>query len=229
MLKYYYLLLTAVLLSATAVAQETIEVKNKLTNDVNEVFQVRADDHAIKRGLYQAFYKKKTIVATGIYESNRRVGIWKFYNQFGQSMQVYDFNKKQLLGEAAEDTTSSLHYYVDKELDSTTRATKPVKIGGRYYGYLPYLNLFTLPKDLREFDNNIFEGVVELLISPLGRLAEYKVHLTARNFERVIKMNVHLPDPDDTVFIPATLNGEPIASRVVIRCYVTPAGHLDFN
>jgi hypothetical protein len=71
--------------------------------------------------------------------------------------------------------------------------------------------------------------VVELLISPYGHLADYKVHLTAVNFERTINMNINLPNEEDMVFIPATLNGEPISSRVVIQCYVTNSGHLDFD
>jgi hypothetical protein len=134
-----------------------------------------------------------------------------------------------LLFEAKEDTSSSLRYFVDKKLDSTSTVTKPLKVGGRYYGYLPYLNLFTVPKDLRDVSYDLFSGVVELLISPYGRLADYKVHLTALNFKRTINMNINLPNEEDMVFIPATLNGEPISSRVVIKCYVTNSGHLDFD
>lgn len=210
-------------------AQETIDKKNKLTGNVSEIYKVLASNPNIKQGLYQAVFKKKTVIATGMFENDKKTGVWRFYDQKGQAMQIYDYSKKQLLFEAKEDTSSSLRYFVDKKLDSTSTVTKPLKIGGRYYGFLPYLNLFTLPKDLRDVNYDLFSGVVELLISPYGRLADYKVHLTALNFNRTINMNIHLPNEEDMVFIPATLNGEPISSRVVIQCYVTNSGHLDFD
>ncbi|WP_374950903.1 hypothetical protein [Mucilaginibacter sp.] len=223
-------ILFAILLSAiNTFAQETVKVKNKLSQNVTEVFTVPANNKLIRQGLYQALFKKKTVVATGLFENDKKTGLWRFYDQKGQAMQIYDYTKKQLLFEAREDTTSNLRYFLDKQLDTTMNVTKPVKIGGRYYGYLPYLNLFTLPQDLRDVNSDVFVARVELLISPLGRLADYKVHLAAINFERTINMNIHLPNQEDMVFMPATLNGEPIASQVVIKCYVTNSGHLDFE
>jgi len=229
MLKRFLFFFTTVVLTVNCMAQETIDKKNKLTGNVSEIYKVLASNPNIKQGLYQAVFKKKTVIATGMFENDKKTGVWRFYDQKGQAMQIYDYSKKQLLFEAKEDTSSSLRYFVDKKLDSTSTVTKPLKIGGRYYGFLPYLNLFTLPKDLRDVNYDLFSGVVELLISPYGRLADYKVHLTALNFNRTINMNIHLPNEEDMVFIPATLNGEPISSRVVIQCYVTNSGHLDFD
>jgi hypothetical protein len=229
MLKRFLLFFTSILLAINSFAQETVEKKTKLTNNVSQVYKVLASNKYTKQGLYQALFKKKTVVATGMFENDKKIGIWRFYDQKGQAMQIYDYTKKQLLFEAREDTSSNLRYFVDKQLDSTSKITKPVKVGGRYYGYLPYLNLFTVPKDLRDINYDVFSAVVELLISPYGRLADYKVHLTAVNFKRTINMNIDLPNEEDKVFMPATLNGEPISSRVVIQCYVTNSGHLDFD
>jgi hypothetical protein len=229
MLNRFLLFFTAIIITTNCFAQETVEKKTKLTDNVSLVYNVLASNQYTKQGLYQALFKKKTVVATGMFENDKKAGVWRFFDQKGQAMQIYDYTKKQLLFEAREDTSSSLRYFVDKQLDSTSKATKPVKIGGRYYGYLPYLNLFTIPKDLRDVNNEVFSAVVELLISPYGRLADYKVHLTAVNFERTINMNINLPNEEDMIFVPATLNGEPISSRVVIRCYVTNSGHLDFD
>ncbi|MDB5286492.1 MAG: hypothetical protein JWR05_1441 [Mucilaginibacter sp.] len=229
MLNRFLLFFTAIIITTNCFAQETVEKKTKLTDNVSLVYNVLASNQYTKQGLYQALFKKKTVLATGMFENDKKAGLWRFFDQKGQAMQIYDYTKKQLLFEAREDTSSSLRYFVDKQLDSTSKATKPVKIGGRYYGYLPYLNLFTIPKDLRDINNEVFSAVVELLISPYGRLADYKVHLTAVNFERTINMNINLPNEEDMIFVPATLNGEPISSRVVIRCYVTNSGHLDFD
>ncbi|MDB5062070.1 MAG: hypothetical protein JWP67_1913 [Mucilaginibacter sp.] len=229
MLNRFLLFFTAIIITTNCFAQETVEKKTKLTDNVSLVYNVLASNQYTKQGLCQALFKKKTVVATGMFENDKKAGLWRFFDQKGQAMQIYDYTKKQLLFEAREDTSSSLRYFIDKQLDSTSKATKPVKIGGRYYGYLPYLNLFTIPKDLRDVNNEVFSAVVELLISPYGRLADYKVHLTAVNFERTRNMNINLPNEEDMVFVPATLNGEPISSRVVIRCYVTNSGHLDFD
>lgn len=229
MLKRFLLFFTSITLTINCFAQETVEKKTKLTGNVSQVYKVLASSKYTKQGLYQALFKKKTVVATGMFENDKKSGIWRFYDQKGQAMQIYDYSKKQLLFEAREDTSSNLRYFVDKQLDSTSKITKPVKVGGRYFGYLPYLNLFTVPKDLRDINYDVFSAVVELLISPYGRLADYKVHLTALNFKRTINMNINLPNEEDMVFIPATLNGEPISSRVVIQCYVTNSGHLDFD
>jgi hypothetical protein len=229
MLKRFLLFFTSMALTINCFSQETVEKKDKLTNNVSQVYKVLTGNKYTKQGLYQAVFKRKTVIASGMFENDKKVGVWRFYDQKGQAMQIYDYTKKQLLFEAKEDTSSSLRYFVDKQLDSTSKVTKPVKIGGRYYGYLPYLNLFTVPKELRDINYDVFSAVVELLISPYGRLADYKVHLTAVNFERTVNMNINLPNEEDMVFIPATLNGEPISSRVVIQCYVTNSGHLDFN
>ncbi|MFA6087018.1 hypothetical protein [Mucilaginibacter sp.] len=229
MLKRFFFFFTAIILTASCFAQETVDKKNRLTDNVSEIYKVLASNKYTKQGLYQAVFKKKLVVATGMFENDKKTGVWRFYDQQGQAMQIYDYTKKQLLFEAKEDTSSSLRYFVDKQLDSTSKVTKPVKVGGRYYGYLPYLNLFTVPKDLRDINYDLFSAVVELLISPYGRLADYKVHLNAVNFKRTINMNINLPNEEDMVFIPATLNGEPISSRVVIQCYVTNSGHLDFD
>jgi hypothetical protein len=229
MLKRFLLFFTSITLTTNCFAQEIVEKKAKLTDNVSQIYKVLASNKYTKQGLYQALFKKKTVVATGMFENDKKTGVWRFYDQKGQAMQIYDYTKKQLLFEAREDTSSSLRYFVDKKLDSTSTVTKPLKVGGRYYGYLPYLNLFTVPKDLRDVNYDLFSAVVELLISPYGRLADYKVHLSAVNFKRTINMNINLPNEEDMVFIPATLNGEPISSRVVIQCYVTNSGHLDFD
>jgi hypothetical protein len=229
MLTRFLLFFTAIILTTNCFAQETVQKKTNLANNVSLVYNVLASNGYTKQGLYQALFKKKTVVATGMFENDKKIGVWRFYDQKGQAMQIYDYTKKQLLFEAREDTSSSLRYLADKQLDSTSKTTKPVKVGGRYYGYLPYLNLFTLPKDLRDVNYNAFSAVIELLISPYGRLADYKVHLTAANYERTVNMNINLPNEEDMVFIPATLNSEPISSRIVIRCYVTNSGHLNFE
>ncbi|MBD1386458.1 hypothetical protein IDJ75_14325 [Mucilaginibacter rigui] len=232
MLKRYLLILTALFFTSHCFAQDTLEVKRKLAGNVTEIFKVLAKDVNIRQGLFRAVYKKDHVVAIGNYENDKKVSLWKFYDPKGTVMQTYDYSTGRLFYEAPEDTTSHLRYLADKFLKEGDKVTKPIKVGGRYYGYLPYLNLFTLPKEYAYINRNALAARVELLVSPGGRLADYKVTVidgdSGQPF-RTINMNIKLPDPADLVFIPATLNGEPIACRIIIQCVVTNAGHLAFE
>jgi hypothetical protein len=212
-------------------AQESIEKKNRLNNGVTEIFQVLKGNEQVKNGQYQAFYKRKTPIAMGIYTDGKKTGLWRFYNASGKLMQVYDYDISLLKYEAPEYTgVTDFGYIVDKEIADTDKITKPIKAGGRYYGYLPYLGLYKIPFNPYEYSTYSCVAVIELLISPLGRLAEYKVHTacSAFDYDQKITMDVKLFKEEDRKFIPATYNGEPVLSRIIIRCRVTESGDLDF-
>jgi hypothetical protein len=232
MLKRYLLPIAVIFFVNICVAQDTIEVKRKISNDVTEVYKVLAKDVNTRQGLFKALYKGKIPVASGMYVNDKRMGLWKFADRKGVIVQTYDYTNNRLFYEAPEDSTSHITYFVDKELKDGDKVKKPLKIGGVFYGYLPYLSLFTVPKEFKEIDRDAVIATVELLISPGGRLADYKVSLmqyaTVEPF-KTINMNIKLPDPADLMFIPATLNGEPIACRVVIRCEINSRFHLDFE
>lgn len=230
MLKRYLILLIAIALVNVCFAQEVIVVKRKLDENVNEVFDVLKSNNAIRNGKYNAYYKKKTIFATGSFDNDKRVGLWQFYDLKGNITQTYNYTSKKIYYEAPELETSPLRYFVDRELNPGDTVTKPLRVGGRYYGFLPYLDLFTLPSGYQDLDGKI-GAMVELLVSPGGRLADYKVHLIvpgAPQAFRVINMNLNLPNPDDLVFVPAKLNREPVSCRITIRCGITSGGHLEF-
>jgi hypothetical protein len=231
MIKHVILFLAGFFLAIRCQAQELREKTSQLTDSVSEVYHVLKTNKYIKHGLYQAFYQERIPVATGMYENDKKVGTWRFYNDKGKLMQIYDYSTQKAAFEAPEDTTSDMRYLLDKTLSPADKATKPIKTGGRYFGYLTYLRLFKLPAayaDHPEVEMNEVKTTVELLISPGGRLADYKVHINNGAQDNVIRMNTNLPDADDRIFAPATLNGEPVACRIIIRAYITEKGHLDF-
>jgi hypothetical protein len=212
-------------------AQETIEKKNRLNDNVTEVFQVLKDNEAIKNGPYQAFYKRKTPIAMGNYTKGKKTGQWRFYNNKSKLMQIYNYDNDSLKYEAREyANTSDFWYAIDKEISDSDKVTKPVKAGGRYYGYLPYLGLFKVPFSTYEYSTTGGVAVIELLISPLGRLAEYKVRAVCSliQYDQTVTMDVNLFKEEDKKFIPATYNGEAVLSRIMIKCRVTESGGLDF-
>jgi hypothetical protein len=64
----------------------------------------------------------------------------------------------------------------------------------------------------------------------MGRLADYKVRITSDfyDYDHIINMDVGLFNQEDRTFTPATINGTAVISRIVIKCYVSPWGTLDF-
>ncbi len=213
-----------------SVAQEILEKKNKLNDQVTEVFYVSKADQQTKNGSYQAFYKRKTLVAEGAYLNGKKTGTWNFYGTKGNLLQRYNFSKDSLEFEARERLPSDFHYLIDKTITDSDRVTKPLKIGGRYFGFLPYLNAFKTPFPTYDTNTALYVAVVELLISPMGRLAGYKVHLVAPSFDydQTINLSLNLFKEDEKQFIPATFNHTPILSRIVIKCRITDDGGLNF-
>ncbi len=212
-------------------AQETIEKKNWLNDNVIEKFRVLKDQQDVKNGPYQALYRRKIPIAQGNYTNNKKTGTWRFYDPKGKLMQLYDYDSQTIRYEAKEYTQASDFFYgIDREISDTDKVTKPLKVGGRYYGYLPYLGLYQPPFNPYEYGTNGCVAVVELLISPLGRLADFKVRTNCSliQYDQTISMHVNLFKEEDRQFIPATYNGQPVLSRIIIRCTLKPNGELDF-
>src|SRR3954464_10971017 len=97
MLNRLLLFYTALILSTNCFAQETFEKKSKLTDHVSLVYHVMATNPDTKQGSYQALFRKKTVIATGMFENDKKAGVWRFFDQNGQAMQIYDYTKNQLL------------------------------------------------------------------------------------------------------------------------------------
>ena len=211
-------------------AQETVVRKHRLTDQIIERISVLKSDKSTRQGIYQAVTEKNIAVASGSFDQDKKTGVWHFYDLQGRLLQNYDYTKKTLLFEAPEDTTSNLRYFVDKALTDSDRTTKPVKAGGRYFGYIPYLKIFKLPENLMSISRAASYAVIELLVSPGGRLADFKVHLfSGLNYHKVFTMSTDMPNEEDKIFIPATVNGDPIGCRIMMRCYIDNDGGLEIN
>ncbi|WCT10894.1 hypothetical protein [Mucilaginibacter jinjuensis] len=226
-MKRFYIYLLAFLLPVCCLAQETVIIKRKLTNAVKERVSVLKSDNVTKQGLYQALWDSKTVLANGSYTKNVKTGIWNFYDTKNNVIQRFNYTTNTLLYEAPEDSATNCRYVVDHTVRDTDRTTKPIVIGGRFFGYINYLRLFRLPPDMRNINNEVVVPTIELLVSPGGRLAEYIVHFQAENYDRKVGFNIDYLSDEDKTFIPATINGEPIACRIFIRCFLTSGGDLD--
>jgi hypothetical protein len=227
-----YLTVIILFSAANSFAQDTVERKNRLTDSVLERFYVLKSDETIKQGPYKALFKRRITVAFGHYTQNKKTGIWDFYGTNGNLIEKYNYDTNTFLYEGYLKKNSYLAFMFDEKINKTDTVTRPIKIGGSYYGYIPYLNIFQLPFDANATDTNTdyINAVIELLVSPGGRLADYKVHLDSKyyNYHETYTLDVNLLNEEDRIFVPALLNGEPILSRVFINCYINRQGGLDF-
>jgi hypothetical protein len=211
-------------------AQDTVERKNRLSDSVTERFYVLRADQQTRQGSYQAFFRKKIVLASGRYKKNMKTGVWYFYNTTGRIIEKYDYDTREFLFEGPLDTGEDLSFKFDAKFSKNDTVTRPLKIGGSYYGYIPYVTFFKLPLDTMDINTDSFDAYIELLVTPLGRLADYKVRLTSEYYQynHTFNLDTHLFNEEDRTFQPATLNNNPILSRIIIKCFVDSAGDLDF-
>jgi len=230
--KKLFLLFVVIFCTTDCFAQDTLRSKkNWLTDSVIERYNVLRSDPSVKDGPYKAFFKRKTMIASGNFKNGKHTGIWQFFDPRGRLVEKYDYDKNNFTYIAPIYARSYLSYLLDDTLKKGDRVTRPLKIGGVYYGFIPYVSLFQVPFDTFDVNTAAFEANIELLISPLGQLANYTVRLSSQYYEydQTFNIDVHLFDEADRTFLPATLNGRPVMSRIIIKCVVNPDGKLDFD
>jgi hypothetical protein len=228
--KRIFLVFIAVFYFTNCFAQDTVERKNKLSDQVFERYHVLKNTPQIKDGTYKAYFKRKIIIAVGNYNKDMRVGLWHFYNRTGRKVETFNYDENQFTFEGPLGEQSDISFLFDDIFVKTDTVTRPLKIGGSYYGFIPYVNIFRLPFETEDINIDAFTVFVELLVSPGGRLADYKVHVTSDyyNYSQVFTLDLSLFSDDDKIFIPAAVNHKPILSRVFIRCSVNTRGGIDF-
>ncbi|MFI5140611.1 MAG: hypothetical protein ACHQIM_22530 [Sphingobacteriales bacterium] len=230
-MKNIFLLYIIVCCISDCFGQDTVERKNRLSDSVIERFYVLKSDPEIKQGPYKAFFRRKTLIALGNYRNNLKTGIWQFFTTRGVLIQKYNYDKKTFTYGSPMYDTGNLSFLFDDTLKKGGKVALPVKIGGSYYGFIPYMNLFRVPFETWDIQTDTFDASIELLISPMGRLADYTVHIQSGyyDYDRTFKLDINLFDEEDRTFKPATLNGTPVLSRIIIKCFITFEGGLDFN
>ncbi|MBC7400159.1 MAG: hypothetical protein H7289_09455 [Mucilaginibacter sp.] len=230
-MKKLLLSIVTVLCLGDCFGQKIVDRKNKLTNNVTERFETVIEaTKQVKQGIYHAFFDKKIVLVSGKYVNDKKVGTWHYFDRDGTLMQNYDYDNNKLSYEAPEGFPSPLSYDIDYFIKDNDKATPPVRPGGRYFGYLPYLRAFKLPPgmDADYYDRSIV--TFDLLISPMGRLADIVVHISRKGTgvdQMVYNISPDLFSADDKIFIPATFNKNPVASQIHILCAMDATGAID--
>lgn len=226
----YNLLLLSLIVALQCAAQDTVKRRHRLTNRVIEKYYVLKKNPAFKEGPYIAYFQHHTMIAEGYYKMGQRTGVWRFFNKRGELNEVFSYNRNSFLFEGPVKRDDGVFYQFDTVAIAKDTITRPLKTGGCYYGMLPYVMAFRAPFDDDDANTDYFGAWVELLISPLGQLADYKVHLASDiyQYRQTFEMDTKLFSKADREFYPATINGKPIMSRIIIRCALNADGTLDF-
>jgi|SRR6185503_9516010 len=229
-MKNRLLLLLGFCYTINCAAQDTLARRERLSDSVTARYFVLKSAPAVKVGPYLVFYKRKTLLVRGTYNNGEKSGVWQFFDIKGRMSERYNYDKKKITYEGPLYSSADYSFLFDDSLKMGDRLTRPLRIGGVYYGFLPYLNIFKVPFETYDVNTYLFEAYIELLISPMGRLADYNIRVVSSEYQydRIFRIDVHLFNDEDRTFVPATLNGRPVMSRILIRCFVTPSGGLDF-
>lgn len=213
----------------TLYAQETIELSDNILPGLVEKYHVLKSNNEVKEGSYHAFYKKKIIVAAGNYNHNKKTGSWYFYDPTGKVIEHYNYDKKELLYEGPKDTAQyKIEYHFDKKISNGDTVSFPVRIGGPFFGYAPYIKQFKIESPVLFSPNSVY-AVLQLLISPIGRLAECKLLVKSKASQRTIDtyvLNNELLSEDDRAFVPASINHENTLANIYILCKIQSNGHI---
>lgn len=217
--------LLLVILSKLCLAQETIELSAYHGGGITERYHTLKTDRKVKQGLYQQISRKNMAIVSGSYDHNKRVGIWHFYDPNGQVTELYNYTTAKLMYEAQVDSTHNyISYILDEKFAKDDTITKPVRIGGTWFGYLPYIKYFQID------GNNLYSSeqtraFLQILVSPGGRLSECKMIVQSKNNNAILDtylLKNELLDEYDKQFIPATINHQPVMSTILVLVKINP-------
>jgi len=225
--KRIYILISVLLVTVSklCLAQQTIELSAYHGGGITERYNVLKADRKVKQGLYQQITRKNMAIVSGVYDHNKRVGIWHFYDNSGHVIELYNYTTGKLLHEAPVDSTHNyITYILDQKFAKGDTITKPVRIGGTWFGYLPYIKFFKIDGS-NLYSSEQIRAFLQILVSPGGRLSECKLIVQLKSNNAILDtylLKNELLDEYDKQFIPATLNHEPVMSTISVLVKINP-------
>jgi len=175
-----------------------------------ETFYVLKSDQETKHGEYKKTYGG--LLVTGQFESNKKTGVWEYFDRSGQLEQKIDFSANKVI--LTRPMTLIENYFV-KDGDSYKEVTPdetPVFQGGES-GVTFYFRNLRYPADARRMG---IEGKVLILatVTQDGRLTDEEILEGPRNGLREEALRVIKMIPDE--WIPGKVNGKTVDILVVI-------------
>lgn len=192
--------------SLAAYAQDTIPKKNSI-GKFDEQYAVLKADKKVKQGTYKLYADKKLLVS-GRYDQGKRTGLWSFYND-DELEQQYDYTgNKLVLNNPVKAVTCQIEDAVPG--DSIKGA---VKVGG-------YNGLALLVASVK-FEENVNAGRNQVLhvfsLDEQGNVKSWIASVKSADGIKIITQNISDISPELLQFLPATLNGKPVASTLTFN------------
>jgi hypothetical protein len=221
-MKKLYLFNLLLLLTYCGYSQ-TVKRSNDLTPQITEKFSVLKSNKKIREGDYTASYNKGGILAQGSYENGNRTGEWEFYNNKGEHIQTYNYDTNTM---TFRDTSGKkgMKYYFSQNILKGDTVTNPIPVGGYYFVIVPMMFYHPELSDMIRKTNPGIEKVTcthIFTISPEGLLAKHQVMVTVDGKNQVYNVSdINLED-EYKKFVPGTINGKPVESKITEVTFLT--------
>jgi periplasmic protein TonB len=185
-----------ILFSSVVFSQETIQIKNKKTN---EVYFVLKSDKKTKHGKYQKFNSDRKIVTEGYYKNGKKdslwihyqsnghdlsskgnylaekkIGVWELYDGFGELEQKYDYTKNEMVYFKCNPSHLPCRIFLENETLIDTLECTPIYKGGVAVIYQTVIHKIVYPELSRELG---IQGTVYInfTIDSLGNTSNHYV------------------------------------------------------
>lgn len=204
-MKYLKIVVFLFFVAANLCAQKPLGPKLSRVTRVSDVYvhqyQVLASDTSIRQGEYLLMYKDQ-VLERGIYENNKRVGEWLFFNYRTALEFAYSYDN----GEVSR--------FLKRESDSFDSPCFFLGSPVLPYRFLASRIYFPNEEMLSQWGKEI---VLIFKIGKDGRMKHAFLEQEAHKELNDIVMDAAKSIPPHWRWIPARLNGEPVESEYVIR------------
>lgn len=226
-MKNLLLLIGMFFLSSTAFAQSRTWVKSRIAKTLVESHQVLANNKKIKDGEAFIMNNGDQELARGKYKQGVKDSIWNFYSMSGNLIQVYDYTNSKLLYNITDDQTI-VHERV--EIDTTGFVNPKIvaskKIGGINLGFNLLFNEKLLPLEAKQQKDDVLMEYV-FSISETGKLEGFSIDYSSVFYNAENKQSINNLPAHAYEFIPASINGKPVKSKLVYQVVLNIAQARD--
>jgi len=229
MIKFYtmkkLIFILAILVSQFVNAQNTVWRKMRIAPTLVENYESDKANKKLKLGECFIVNSANRELARGMYKNGLKDSIWNYFSQNSDLIQVYDFTNKKLIYNIPDVSSIVKQRSV---IDTTgyvkAKVVAPVKIGGLDYGFYLLYNQRNLPQGAKDQKEDILMEYI-FDVSATGKLEDFNIKYTSTFYNADFKQSIKDLHGDAYEFIPASINGNPVKSKLVyqIMLYISQA------
>lgn len=215
----------AILVSQYTDAQNIVWRKMRIAPTLVENYESDKSNKKLKLGECFIVNSANRELARGKYTNGLKDSIWNYFSQNNDLIQVYDFTNKKLIYNISDVSSIVKQGTV---MDTTgfvkPKVIAPIKIGGLDYGFYLLYNQRNLPEGAKDQKEDILMEYI-FDISATGKLEDFNIKYTSTFYNAEFKQSIRNLHGDAYEFIPASINGNLVKSKLVyqIMLYISQA------